>query len=237
MSKITDYIKSHLVGLGLSLAIVLIITFGFIIFRQHNTITLTKTQLQSLTDTVKITRNKLGQEVATRQSMSGDLKTTQALLKAAKADSNLQAIAKVKSNVTGITSSSVTKEDTSVLITNSTTDTAAEGVPTKQDYVQAKKIYEDFVKQIHDPWYDETITKKADSLSTSLIVRNKYAYSIGKVGDTYTVKVTNLNPHTETQDIQSYYVTPPPANRGKYFLIGGGVGAGVLLVLLTLLKK
>lgn len=235
MSEVKQYLTAK--NFFLAILVVAVISAGFIIFRQHDTITLTKTQLESLTDTVRITRNKLGQEVATRRTIAGDLKTAQVELKIAKAAPELQALAKDKRVVTGIVSTTSTKEDTTVKITSADKDTIVSapvsGIKSQTPGADTV-IYENFVKTITDPWYSATITKKNDSVGLDLTVKNKYVSSITKKGNSYILTQTNLNPHTTTQDIQSYTITPPPAKNGKWFgygsLLGFLIGVVVFII-------
>lgn len=188
--------------------------------------------ITALTDTVKETRNSLGQAVSTITQFQTT--TTKSFLALQSADSTikqLQADVKANKNRLG-KSGSVTDFSTQTKV-DTTIKTQTVTIP--KDSTSGQKVYAEYSSDfnLHN-WVTGSIKATKDSISLHESIINKYTVVLGdetaKKGifhlfdkKTPFAEVTNLNPYSTTPTLRSYQVSSMPP---KTWGIGPFLGYG-----------
>lgn len=204
MKKIIDLLlDSEKVQLYLIIVLLLIIGLGYkCTTEKNNKIEELHNLNKVISDTLKITYNKLGQQEAVISSYSSDIKTflnfnSNGDSLTIQLQNELKNIKKELKNVSAAVSfASTTKiED----VSNTYITYSLDSFP----------IYK---STLSDKWYDANIIATKDSTSLSLLLRNDYnaVFAFEKRGKGLfkdkipIVKITNLNPYSETTDARSF---------------------------------
>jgi hypothetical protein len=136
-----------------------------------------------------------------------------------------------------------------ILSTSTSGTTSSSTVIAARDTVRSKKdsliyVYPEYtLKRDSSKWEDISAFANKDSFVVHYSIFNEYAFKqdwqkqgtgIKKILSQRIpiVSVTNLNPHTQTRELQSFSVKPKKHSRLKHFVMGGMVGViGTYIVL------
>jgi hypothetical protein len=189
-------------------------------------------------DTLSITRNKLGQEVAEKQLIQTESKKAFLQMTAANEE-----IAELQREVKKLKGRNVS----ATILTNNTTNTLNTAT---DSIIIHDTIYENgtitvfptYTYARNNEWERFDIRASKDSLQMDYEIYNKFVItqSMKKQGGFFskkapTISVTNQNPYTTTQQLQSYSVDCK-CRKGMWFSVGTAAGATGIVVLLNSIK-
>jgi|GEM_PF-2693363 hypothetical protein len=187
-------------------------------------------------DSLRKTHNKLGQEIATKELLYGSVSN---LKKLHFADSTNEY--KLQKQVDNLTMSVTILQNTT-----SGNDKGVTSILVKHDTVivdHEKVIYPEYKTKFTNKWEDFDVLAKHDTTIITYKIFNEFDIkSEWKSQGLFKPKkamimVTNINPHTETKDIQNFTVEQPKNSRLKNILVGVGIGAAALRAVQIFLLK
>tara|TARA_R110000868_G_scaffold120421_4_gene319553 strand:- start:1881 stop:2540 length:660 start_codon:yes stop_codon:yes gene_type:complete len=217
-----QYLNTYKKIIGVLCLVCLILIL--VLFNTNKNKSRIESQVASLSDTLRLYKNKDGKNSASIKVLEGTKSELLAITE--KQDKHLNELLKVKGLRTVTTHSVITKTDTIVKL-----DTIQLATPTTQLYIS---------KSIDNEYYKANITIKGDSLTLKQTSYNQFDYLLRDVRPkglfgflkptTYIVEAINLNPNTYTKDLRTLEIKPK-TNTGLKISIGLAVGiAAVLLI-------
>lgn len=178
-------------------------------------------------DTLHKTRNALGQEVAVKDLLYGDVSNFKKLI--AGKDSTLAKLQKIVDRKT--ISATVLDNSTSNEIHSHTNTITGHDTIRKHDTLF---VYPEYSTIFKNRWEDFNVKANRDTFLIDYKVFNEFEieqkFEKQKVKgyifkqDVPVIQVTNSNPNTVTNDVQSFNVSPPKNSSLKKILVGVGVG-------------
>ena len=191
----------------------------------------------AINDTLVKTRNELGQEVASKQALFGDITTFKRMIGVK--DSTVLALQKL---VNKHTHTATILNTTSTIHTAGATDTIV-----LRDTVHINDsttiVYPEYKKIFTNKWYWANVSSNKDSTILKFQVFNEFDIihewkrsSIFKQ-KSLLIQVTNKNPYTETNNIQSFVVKQKKSNKLLIFAGGITIGIGLSVYVYQKLKK
>lgn len=175
--------------------------------------------LNASNDTLRITRNSLGQESARTSVMVDDIKDFLNIhFKDSSDNQKLQD--EVKKYKNGL--ASVTVIDNSTIIH----DTGKTIILHDTAYVGFRDTCPIYIHDLKDKWYHGKILAKCKGTVLDISIENEYSVVIGEEGKfwqrkTPFVEVNNLNPYTTTKVLKTYQVQSPKEKHWGVGIIGG----------------
>lgn len=190
--------------------------------------------IDSYKDSMTVSRNEKGQEIAVRKLMHGSIEALQ--LSANDKDSTIRKLVKL-----------VNKKTISATIVN--TETVSKG-ETKTDsivYEKGDSVFPTYKTHWSDRWSSGMIVAKKDSIIHNFISYNefdvvqKFERQKGLKGffkaDSSYVEIANLNPNTTTKALASFSVKPPKQKRWPIFSSGAVSGIVAVKIIKSILKS
>lgn len=183
--------------------------------------------VEAIQDTLRTERNQYGQEVARRRTVEADLETLRS--DTARFDSTLKDLmAKLDRKTREAT---YWKGVTAGRLAGGTTSVPGETLRINDTVY----LYPKYRSHLVDKWGDFKIEARRDTTLLDYRITNEWFAEQQTIrtgflglGKSYgEVKLTNLNPHTRSTDLQTFRVATPPQRRGLWFL--GGAVSGFLL--------
>lgn len=184
---------------------------------------------EAVQDTLRTTRNKLGQQQAKISILATASKKD--FLKLKTKDSTILKLQGLVKKFKGkIQSATVLSNITSITGTGAT-NVVARDTMVINDTVY---IYQEYSDTFDEKWSSGVIIANKDSISRDIKVRNEFEITNGwtkrKLKNLFKdppleVSVLNLNPNTETTELRTFTVQPP----NKRFSVSVQAGYGVLL--------
>ena len=191
----------------------------------------------AINDTLIKTRNDLGQEVTTRTVLYSDIATLKRMVGIR--DSTVLALQKIINKNT----------NTATILVTTTAATAIGETDTiiLRDTIRINDsialIYPEYKKTFKDKWYWANVSSNKDSTILKFQVFNEFDIihewkrsSIFKQ-KSLLIQVTNKNPYTETNNIQSFVVKQKKSNKLLIFAGGITIGIGLSVYVYQKLKK
>lgn len=185
--------------------------------------------INSLSDSIIHTTNKLGQSVAKISVL--ETSSTKDFLKIRSSDSTIIFLqGKVKEYKSQLKNGgSITTIGTNTNINSNTATTV------KWDTIKTGTVFPVYESKLTDKWYNGFIRASHDTIKLKLNVKNDYTVVIGEEGKLFRkkttfVEVTNLNPNTETTTLRTYQVKndTKPKRFGIGVIIGYGIGVNLV---------
>lgn len=182
--------------------------------------------INSITDTLIVTRNKLKQETASIKVLR--FKREKDFLKIKSKDSTILKLQAIIRRYKGTL-------NTAIKLQNETFINGATMTITKYDTVYIKGIKEImpiYTTKWNDRWSSGKIIATKDSIYKKIRVKNEYDITIGNIRNKwfkkkeYDIKILNLNPNTYTKELRSYQIKVKP----KKINFGVQLGYGVNLL-------
>lgn len=185
-----------------------------------------ETMINQNADTLKLTRNALGQQVATTNAIDGSYKDLKKL-----DDSKDSTLKHLKSITDKHTISATVLSNTTSGTVNAKTDTVILTDSTGKKLVYPEYVMNDTTIKIFDkkPFiisiFNIKATEKGFKLNYKIFnkfdIVTTYARPKWYKARVPMVAVTNLNPNTETTELKNFTVAPPPNQKLFVFLAGG----------------
>jgi hypothetical protein len=227
--------KNHKITYTLIIVIILLLFSSYYLYnRSRTTIDNYKNIIDIISSDLTITKNTLNQEVAKRKSLN--LQNTSLLLMIDSKDSTIQYLQSVikdyeKENKR-LSSVVVILSKTVIQYKDSIQNIVVDSI------IVDNTVYPTYSREldIFNNWITGTVTLGLKTFDADITVRNDYSVALYtekknlfSPRETY-VEIINKNPYTSVSDIRSYNVEPPKCNRGRWFLIGTGVGLVTSLI-------
>lgn len=179
----------------------------------------------ALSDTLTKTRDTLGRETAKISIIVGNSRRD--LLKINSKDSSIKALQGLVRANRGIVAATV--------LSNATQGRAVTGTQISgRDTIYLEngiEVWPEYWTMFSDEWEDFNVTANRDTFDIEYKVYNKYeitqAYEKREKGlfkrKVPVISVTNLNPHTQTNELKSFAIKPAP----RRITLGAGVYGGL----------
>lgn len=191
---------------------------------------------KAVDDTLQLTKNKYGQQVATISILQGS-KSDLLKMNASK-DTALQKLQEIVKKQRRLISATVLTTLTDNSGTSFTTVTENIDTIRKDSLIY---LYPEYKTDFSDKWRKVNILANKDSVHWSVIDYNEFSIvqknkrnGLFKAS-TAVVEVTNLNPYTTTAELRTFNIEQAPHKRGRFFLFGNITGAAAVLFISHLL--